>query len=62
MADWTSEYVTLIEDCENRSERMTDWEVGFIDDLSNQIAADRRPTDKQAACLNEIWERVTARG
>ncbi|MDB5814453.1 MAG: hypothetical protein JWN23_1570 [Rhodocyclales bacterium] len=62
MADWTTEYITLIEDCEKRSERMTDWESQFIDSLSNQLALERRPTPKQIETLDAIWEKVTARG
>lgn len=26
MSDWTSEYLTLLEDCEKREERLSDWE------------------------------------
>lgn len=62
MADWTSEYLTLIEDCERRSERLSDWEVGFIDSLSKQIAAGRRPTPKQIDTLDSVWEKATSRG
>lgn len=48
----------MIEDCERREEKLTEWEQGFIDSLSSQIA--RRPlTDKQRSTLERIWERVT---
>ena len=62
MSDWTSEYLTLLDDCEERADRLTDWERGFIDSLSGQIAQGRRPTPKQAETLDTIWERATARG
>lgn len=62
MSDWTSEYLTLLEDCEKRSERLDDWSLGFIDSLSKQIAEGRRPTPKQVDALDRIWERATARG
>ena len=62
MADWTSEYLTLIEDCEARSDKLTDWEADFIDSLSRQIAEGRRPTTKQVDCLDNIWEKATKRG
>lgn len=26
MTTWADEYVTMLEDCEKRSERLTDWE------------------------------------
>ena len=62
MRDWTSEYLTLIEDCEKREERLSDWDRQFIDSLGRQIAQGRRPTPKQIDKLDEIWERATARG
>ena len=60
--DWTTEYLTLIEDCEAREDRLTDWERGFIDSLKAQIADGKRPTEKQSDALDTVWERATARG
>lgn len=62
MSDWTSEYLTLIEDCEKRSERLDDWSLQFIDSLGRQLADGRRPSPKQIEKLDEIWTRATARG
>ena len=62
MSDWTSEYLTLLEDCEQREERLSDWERGFIDSLRSQISQGRRPTPKQVETLDTIWERATKRG
>ena len=62
MSDWTSEYVALLEDCEKRSDKLSDWECGFVDSLQRQIAAGRRPTPKQIETLDTIWERATSRG
>jgi len=61
-ADWTSEYTQLLEDCEKRSDKLSDWEIGFVDSLGRQIADGRRPTPKQIDTLDTIWERATARG
>lgn len=61
-ADWTSEFSTLIEDCEKRAERLDDWSLSFIDSLGRQIAAGQQPTQKQVDKLDEIWERATAKG
>lgn len=52
----------LIEDCENRESRLTDWERSFIDSIKRQIAAGRTLTDKQSDSLDRIWERVTSKG
>ncbi len=57
-----TEQQQLIEDCERREERLTEWERSFIDSLSNQLASGRSLTVKQADRLGEIWERVTAKG
>jgi len=62
MNDWSSEYLTLIEDCEKRSERLADWDAQFIDSLSRQLSAGRRPSTKQIETLDNIWEKVTERG
>ena len=62
MTDWTTEYMTLLEDCTKRSERLNDWELSFVDSLERQIADGRRPSPKQIETLDTIWERATARG
>lgn len=62
MANWADEYVTLLDDCEKRSEKLTDWELGFVDSLQRQISDGRRPTSKQVDTLDDIWERATKNG
>lgn len=62
MTTWAEPYITLLDDCEKRSERLNDWECGFVDSLQRQIAEGRRPTPKQVETLDRIWERATARG
>jgi hypothetical protein len=62
MNTWADEYLTLLDDCENREERLTDWERGFVDSLRNQIEHGRRPSQKQIDALDTVWERATARG
>lgn len=62
MTDWTSEYLTLIEDCEKRDTRLTDWERNFVDSLGRQLADGRRPTPKQIEILERVWDKATERG
>lgn len=62
MPDWTEEYLQMIDDCEKRESRLTDWERSFIDSLRNQIETERRPSVKQIESLEQCWERATARG
>ena len=45
MSTWADEYVTMLEDCEKRSEKLTDWECGFVDSLQRQIAPHRAALD-----------------
>ena len=62
MATWDEEYRTLLEDCEKREERLSDFERSFVDSLGRQLDEGRRPTQRQIEMLDEIWERATARG
>lgn len=62
MTTWADEYVTLLEDCEKRSESLSDWELGFVDSLQRQLAEGRRPSEKQIETLDRVWEKATARG
>ena len=62
MTTWADEYITQLDDCEKRQDRLTDWEVNFIDSLRRQLEAGRRLTANQVEKLDDIWERATARG
>lgn len=62
MTDWASEYLQLIEDCEARESRLTEWEAGFLGSLTQQLANGRRPSQKQIEALDNIWEKATAKG
>ena len=60
--DWTSEYARMIDDCEKRQERLTEWECSFIDSVSQQLAKGRVLSQKQIETIDRIWEKATARG
>jgi len=62
MTSWADEYFTMLDDCEKRESRLTDWERGFVDSLRSQLERDRRPSAKQTETLDNIWERATSRG
>lgn len=62
MSDWNDEYLTLLDDCEAREDRLNPWERGFIDSLRRQIEAGHRLSEKQIEKLGAIWESATARG
>jgi len=62
MATWVDEYITLVEDCEKRESKLTEWEAGFIDSIRHQLQNAKPLSPKQTETLDKIWERVTARG
>lgn len=62
MTTWADEYLQMIDDCEKRESRLTEWERSFIDSIRNQIDHGRGPSPKQIETLDTIWERVTAKG
>ena len=62
MGTWVDEYLTMVEDCEKRESRLTDWETGFIDSIRNRLERELPLSAKQTEILDKIWERATARG
>ena len=56
--DW-SEVESQIEDCEKRSEKLSEWELGFIDSISKQFDKTGSLSQRQCEILDRIWERVT---
>ncbi len=62
-AKWQDEYIQLIDDCEARESRLTNWEREFMDSLRRYLVEEHGfPSSKQIHRLNLIWERVTAKG
>ena len=61
-ATWIDQYLKMIADCEARESRLTEWEVGFLDSISAQLAAERPLSVKQTDTLDRIWEHATGRG
>ena len=57
MSTWADEYITLLDDCEAREDRLTDWERSFVDSLRRQLTEGRRPSQKQIDALDAAWER-----
>lgn len=62
MATWVDEYMTLVDDCEQRESRLTEWEAGFVDSIKKRLEAAIPLSTKQVETLDKIWERVTAKG
>lgn len=53
------EIQSMVDDCEKRSEKLSEWEAGFIDSVSVQLGRGNSLTAKQDETLTKIWERVT---
>ena len=62
MATWVDEYMTMVEDCEKRESKLTEWEAGFVDSIRHRLEKEQPLSAKQTETLDKIWERVTARG
>ena len=60
---WQEEYTYMIEDCEEREGRLSDWERNFISSLREQIGeGDKSLSPKQIETLSNVWEKATAKG
>lgn len=56
----TDEIAQMIEDVENRSSKLNDWETGFIDDITVKFGRGKGLSPNEDAKLTEIWDRVTS--
>jgi len=59
---WEREYLVLIDDCEARESRLTDWEQEFLSSLRSRIEMGLRPTLRQVETLDTVWEKATQKG
>ena len=57
-----AEHQQMVDDCEARESRLSEWERDFIDSLKHRLASGQALTTNQAGRLDEVWEKATARG
>lgn len=57
--DPEEEILQMIEDCENRESKLSEWEQGFIESISVQLGRGGSLTSKQKDKLEAIWNRIT---
>jgi hypothetical protein len=57
-----AEHQQLVKDCEARVDRLTPWEAGLVLSCKERLANGWPLTSKQAATLEQVWDRVTAKG
>lgn len=56
------EILQMIQDCESRESKLTDWERGFIESIQSQLAKGKSLSPKQDEKLSSIWEKITEDG
>lgn len=59
---WQQEYLQLIDDCEARESRLSDWERSFISSIRSQVEGGATLSPKQIEKLDSVWEKATSRG
>ena len=57
-----AEHAQMIEDCEARESRLAEIDYLFLDSIKQRLEGGGSLSFRQAARLDEIWERATARG
>jgi hypothetical protein len=62
MNDCNAEHQQLIDDCETREQRLSEWERDFMDSIKARLAVGKALSTTQAQKLEEIWERATEKG
>jgi len=57
----SEEIEQMVEDCEKRESKMSEWECGFIQSMRETIDAGngRNLSPKQIEIIERIWEKVT---
>lgn len=55
----TDDIAQMIEDCEARDSKLSEWEQQFIDSIGRQLAKTGSLSPKQQERLEAIWERIT---
>ena len=60
--DWRSEYYQMIYDIEQRVDKISTWEIDFIESIRDRLDAKKDLTLKQLETLDAVWEKATKRG
>jgi hypothetical protein len=56
------EISTILDDCKEREERLSDWERTFVDSLKRQLGEGKKLSTKQITTITDIWDRITTTG
>ena len=61
-ATWQEEYIQMIDDCEDRESRLSEWDIEFLESIRNRVEQGISLTSSQEKCLTDIWEKATKNG
>ena len=59
MAVDREEFQQMLEDCEERESKLTEWEQGFIQSMRDKFDRGYPITEPMDETLTKIWEKVT---
>jgi len=54
--------MVMIEDCEERESRLSDWDRTFIDSIKKTLTSGGSLTRRQLEALESVWNEATAKG
>ena len=61
-ATWQEEYIQMIDDCEDRESKLSEWDINFLESIRNRVEQGISPTIRQITVLENIWEKSTKDG
>lgn len=61
MTVWNTEYIQMLDDCDAREQKLTEWERTFSASLQKQLNEGKLPTQKQLDVLDRMREKATSR-
>jgi len=59
---WADEYLKMIDDCEKRESRLSEWDCSFIQSIRSRLDKGGTLSSKQIDTIDKIWERATKFG
>lgn len=62
MATWADEYLKMVDDCEKRESRLSEWDCNFLESIRSRLEQEKPLSAKQTDTLDKIWERATSNG
>ena len=61
-ATWQEEILQMIDDCEDRESKVSEWELNFLASIRNRVEQGISLTPNQSNTLYNIWNKATKDG